>query len=73
MPTTTDQTTITFVLDCPNEAADELERLRSVQADLVSALQAYVDEASWHADARPNSPFALRLVAGKAALAKVVK
>jgi hypothetical protein len=28
----TDQTTIAFVLDYPNEAAEELERLRKIQA-----------------------------------------
>lgn len=74
MPTNTDQTTIAFVLDFPNEAAEELERLRSVQADLVAALQAYVDEANTHVmKGQPGSPFAVRLAAGKAALAKVAK
>lgn len=67
-----DQTTIAFVLDCPNEAAEELERLRAVQAELVAALRGYVDEANSHVmKGKPGSPFALRLAAGRAALAKV--
>jgi hypothetical protein len=35
----TDQTVITFVLDCPDEAADELAKLRALKAWLISTLE----------------------------------
>lgn len=35
----TDQTTIAFVLDFPNEAAEELERLRNLKAWLITNLK----------------------------------
>jgi hypothetical protein len=57
------QELITFVLDNPEEAALEIEQLRA-------ALQAYVDEAETHLmKGQPGSPFAMRLAAGRAALA----
>lgn len=42
--------------------------------DLLEALQAYVDDArSQVSQGKPGSPFALRLVAGEAAIAKATK
>lgn len=35
----TDQTTITFVRDCPNEAAEELAKLRALKAWLIRTLE----------------------------------
>lgn len=65
---------IQWCIDNPEQAAVQLEQLRTIQAELVAALQAYVDEAQSHRDqGRPGSPFATRLAAGKAALAKVQK
>lgn len=64
----TDQTTIAFVLDYPNEAADELAKLRAKNAELRAALQAYVDEAKSQPMGKPGSPFAERLAAAEAAL-----
>ena len=52
-----------YVMDNPEEAALEIEQLRA-------ALQAYVDEAETHLmKGQPGSPFAMRLAAGRAALA----
>jgi hypothetical protein len=57
----TDQTTIAFVLDFPEEAAAKIEQLRA-------ALQAYVDDAKSQSPGKPGSPFAERLAAAEAAL-----
>lgn len=39
-----DQEIITFVLDNPNEAAEELERLRKMQSDLITELTAALSQ-----------------------------
>ena len=63
------QEIISFVLDCPNEAAEDLAKLRAKNAELQAALQAYVDEAKSHTDqGKPGTPFAERLAAAEAAL-----
>lgn len=41
--------------------------------DLLSALQAYVDDARLQSPGKPNSPFAVRLAAAQAAIAKATK
>jgi hypothetical protein len=63
-----------FCLDHPEQAAAQLEQLRTIQGELVSALQAYVDEARSHVcQGKPGSPFAQRLAAAEVVLAKVQK